>query len=95
MTGLGAVSPLACDFPGTWSALKAGMSGIGPVTSFDPSPFPTRIAAEVKDFDPARWMGAEEADRLDRFAQFAVSAAIEAVAHAEKIGAILNNLTFP
>jgi len=82
VTGLGAVSPLAPDFPGTWSALKAGLSGVGAVTFFDPSLFSTRIAAEVKDFDPGHWMGPAEAARLDRFAQFAVAAAGEAVAQA-------------
>jgi 3-oxoacyl-[acyl-carrier-protein] synthase II len=86
VTGLGAVSPLANDFLGTWSALKTGSSGIGPVTSFDPSPFPTRIAAEVRGFDPARWMEPAEAAQLDRFAQFAVAAAVEAAAQARLTG---------
>jgi 3-oxoacyl-[acyl-carrier-protein] synthase II len=59
----------------SWSALVAGKSGVGPITLFDASSFPTRIAGEVKGFDPAKFMDRKEARRNDRFIQFALAAA--------------------
>ncbi|MBI4233400.1 MAG: beta-ketoacyl-ACP synthase II [Chloroflexi bacterium] len=78
VTGVGMVSPLGLDAPSTWAALLAGKSGVGPITAFDPSGFETRMAAEVKGFDPANHMDRKEARRADRFAQFAIAAAQEA-----------------
>lgn len=82
VTGLGCVSPLALDWPATWQALRAGKSGVGPITQFDASDFATRIAAEVRGFDAAALFGSREARRMDRFAQFALAASLEAVGHA-------------
>ncbi|PJH75617.1 MAG: beta-ketoacyl-[acyl-carrier-protein] synthase II [Anaerolineae bacterium CG_4_9_14_0_8_um_filter_58_9] len=81
VTGLGCLSPLANDWPGTWKALAAGISGVAPITHFDASRYKTRFAAEVKDFDPAALLGPKEARRMDRFTQFALAAALQAVEH--------------
>jgi 3-oxoacyl-[acyl-carrier-protein] synthase II len=75
VTGLGLVSPVGIGVDESWSALVAGKSGVGPITLFDASTFPTRIAAEVKGFDPAKFMDRKEARRNDRFIQFALAAA--------------------
>ena len=75
VTGLGLVSPVGIGVEESWSALVAGKSGIGPITLFDASTFPTRIAGEVKDFDPTKFMDRKEARRNDRFIQFALAAA--------------------
>src|SRR5512133_2200837 len=75
VTGLGLVSPVGIGVDESWSALVAGKSGIGPITLFDASTFPTRIAGEVKNFDPAKFMDRKEARRNDRFIQFALAAA--------------------
>jgi 3-oxoacyl-[acyl-carrier-protein] synthase II len=82
ITGLGAVTPLGNDVPTMWEALVAGHSGIGPITRFDASDLGVRIAAEVKDFDPATLFGHREARRNDRFTLFALEAARQAVADA-------------
>jgi 3-oxoacyl-[acyl-carrier-protein] synthase II len=82
VTGLGAITPLGNDVPSNWAALLAGHSGVGPITRFDASDLRTHIAAEVKDFDPTRYMDKREARRLDRFVHFAVVAAQEALADA-------------
>ncbi|PIW20010.1 MAG: beta-ketoacyl-[acyl-carrier-protein] synthase II [Anaerolineae bacterium CG17_big_fil_post_rev_8_21_14_2_50_57_27] len=81
VTGLGCLSPLANDWPNTWKALAAGISGVAPITHFDASCYKTRFAAEVKDFDPAALLGSKEARRMDRFTQFALAAALQAVEH--------------
>ena len=79
MTGLGCVSPLGLNLNDTWAALLAGKSGAGPITRFDASKHKTRFAAEVKGFDPVALFGAREARKMDRFAQFAIAAAQEAL----------------
>jgi 3-oxoacyl-[acyl-carrier-protein] synthase II len=79
VTGLGLVSPVGIGVDASWDALVAGRSGVGPITLFDASTFPTRIAAEVKNFDPAQFMDRKEARRNDRFIQFALAAADMAV----------------
>jgi 3-oxoacyl-[acyl-carrier-protein] synthase II len=73
------VSPLGLDSASTWEALIAGKSGIGPITLFDAGKYPTRFAGEVKGFDPTKYINRKEARRMDRFAQFAVVASLEAV----------------
>jgi len=78
VTGLGCVTPIGLDVPTTWHAMVAGISGVGPITSFDASGFETRIAAEVKGFDPTRYVGPKGARRMDRFVQLGLAAAIEA-----------------
>lgn len=79
ITGAGAVSPVGNTLPETWDALIAGKSGAAPIKSFDASNLKTRFAAEVKDFDAGKFLGSKDARRLDRFAQFAMVATIEAV----------------
>ncbi|MCL5611084.1 MAG: beta-ketoacyl-ACP synthase II [Chloroflexi bacterium] len=79
LTGLGCISPLGLNVAETWAALLAGKSGAGPITSFDASKHKTRFAAEVKGFDPAALFGAREARKMDRFAQFAIASAQEAL----------------
>jgi len=79
MTGLGCVSPLGLNLNDTWAALLAGKSGAGPITRFDASQHKTRFAAEVKGFDPVAIFGARDARKMDRFAQFAIAAAQEAL----------------
>ncbi len=74
ITGMGVVTPLGCTLDEFWRNITAGRSGVGPITSFDASAYTTRIAAEIRDFDPLRYMGPKEAQRMDRFAQFAVAA---------------------
>jgi 3-oxoacyl-[acyl-carrier-protein] synthase II len=72
---MGVVSPVGTGLEAFWSSLVAGRSGIGPITRFDASEFATRIAGEVRDFDPTRYLDKKEARRMDRFTQFAVAAA--------------------
>ena len=79
ITGVGAVTPLGLEKKQIWSALCEGKSGIKPITSFDTSAHEVRFGGEVSDFDPTKWFEIKEARRLDRFAQFAVVAAILAV----------------
>jgi 3-oxoacyl-[acyl-carrier-protein] synthase II len=80
VTGLGAVTPLGNDARSTWQAALEGRSGIDWIRSFNASGFPVRVAAEVKDFDPATVVPPKEARRLERNVVFAVSAAQEAIA---------------
>ncbi|MCD6289783.1 MAG: beta-ketoacyl-ACP synthase II [Anaerolineae bacterium] len=82
VTGLGAVTPLGGDVPSTWTNVIAGRSGVGRITAFDPSPYKTQIAAEVKDFDPAQYLNRRLVRRLDRFTHFAIAAGMEAVSDA-------------
>ncbi len=82
VTGLGAVTPLGNDARSTWQAALAGRSGIDWIRSFDASEFPVRVAAEVKEFDPAAVVPVKEARRLERNVLLAVGAAQEAVADA-------------
>lgn len=82
VTGLGCISPLGNNMPDTWDAIVAGKSGAAPITLFDASGHKTRFACEVKGFDPAALFGSREARRMDRFCQFAVAAAQEAIQHA-------------
>lgn len=79
ITGLGTVSPLGLDVENTWSAAKNGISGVTPITLFDASEHETRIAAEVKGFDPEALLGKRDARRMDRFVQFAVVATDQAI----------------
>jgi 3-oxoacyl-[acyl-carrier-protein] synthase II len=82
VTGLGCVSPVGNEIQTTWRNICAGRSGVGPITAFDASAFKTRIAAEVKGFDPTAVMDRKEARRMDRYTQFAVAAALEALQNA-------------
>jgi len=82
VTGAGAVTPVGNDVPTLWRTLLAGQSGIGPIRSFDAAAFESRIAGEVKGFDPARYLSPKEIKRSERFVQFAIAAAKQAVADA-------------
>ena len=79
ITGLGCVSPLGLDVAQTWTSLLACKSGAGPITHFDASQHKTRFAAEVKGFDGVAMFGTREARKMDRFTQFAIAAAEEAI----------------
>jgi 3-oxoacyl-[acyl-carrier-protein] synthase II len=82
VTGLGSITPLGGSASILWSKLVAGESGIGPITAFDAAALKVRFAGEVRGFDPERLFGPKAARRLDRFAQFALVGAMEAVADA-------------
>ncbi len=74
VTGVGLVSPLGVGTEETWRAILEGRSGVGPITSFDASGFPTRIAAEVKGFQPENFIERKELRKMGRFIQFAIAA---------------------
>ena len=81
VTGLGTVNPLGNNIPDFWNAACQGQSGVGRIDQFDTSSFRTRIGAEVKNFHPDQLFGPKQAKRLDRYSQFALAAALEAVAN--------------
>jgi 3-oxoacyl-[acyl-carrier-protein] synthase II len=82
ITGMGAMTPLALNLEETWEGLLAGRSGIGPITQIDASPFPSRIAGELKGFEPTDYIDRKEARRMARCSQVAVATAQEALADA-------------
>ena len=82
VTGLGAVTPVGNDVATTWRALLDGVSGASGITKFDPAAFPVRFACELKGFDPLKAMERKEAKRADPYTQYAVAAAVEAMADA-------------
>ena len=82
ITGVGAISPVGLDAETTWTNLLSGVSGIGPITRFDATDYKTRIAGEVKGFDPDTAVGRKDARRMDRYCQLGVAAAIEAAENA-------------
>ena len=73
VTGLGILCPVGVGVEETWKNIVAGKSGIGPITQFDASTFPTRIAGEVKDFQAEKWMDKRDLRRNDRFIHFGVN----------------------
>ena len=100
VTGIGAITPLALNAEETWQKLLAGESGIGYIHHFDTTDFDTKIAGEVTDFDPKAVLDAKEARRMDRFCQFAVAAADQAIQDAgldvekldrERIGVVVSS----
>jgi len=80
VTGVGAITPIGHTVDETWDAMMHGRGGIGRITRFDPSPYESQMAGEVKDFDPTKYMDRKDARRTDRFAQFAAAAASMALA---------------
>jgi 3-oxoacyl-[acyl-carrier-protein] synthase II len=82
VTGIGAVTPVGNDAPSTWKATVGGESGIDFIKAFDATPFPVRIAAEVKEFDPEGLVSPKELRRLDANVLFALAASKEAVVDA-------------
>lgn len=79
VTGIGVVTPIGSGREAFWSALTAGVSGGGPISAFDASPYATQIAAECRDFDPMAYMHRKLAGRMGRNSQMAVAAAMQAV----------------
>jgi 3-oxoacyl-[acyl-carrier-protein] synthase II len=79
VTGLGAVTPLGNTAEEFWSGLRQGRSGVGPITRFDTSGYPTRIAGEVRNFDPLKYVDRKEARRLDPYLHYAMACACMAV----------------
>ena len=100
VTGVGAISPLGHDLPGTWAAIIDGQSGVAPITRFDPTGYETTFAAEVKGFDAAERLGRKDARRTDRYTHYAVAAALEALeasgltidaTNAERVGVLIGS----
>jgi 3-oxoacyl-[acyl-carrier-protein] synthase II len=83
ITGLGTISPLGNDVRTTWQALKDGKSGVGMLTTFDASAFDSRIAGEVKNFDPALYgLSTKDTKRMEKFVQYAIACASQAITDA-------------
>ncbi len=82
VTGLGIVSPVGNDVATAWGNIVAGRSGIGPITHFDASTFPTRIAGEVRHFDPAQYVAAKDVKKMDPFIHYGIAASVQALADA-------------
>jgi 3-oxoacyl-[acyl-carrier-protein] synthase II len=100
VTGMGAVTPLGASVEQFWEGLVAGRSGIVPITLCDPSPFPCRIAGEIPDFDPEKYINPKEARRMARFSQVSIAAASMALENSgldlerenrEMVGVLLGN----
>ena len=100
ITGMGTVNPLGCSVAESWQAALNGVSGVGPITQFDTSEYLVKIACEVKNFAPEKYMDPKEARRRDRFEQFAAASVKEALsqsgltvteANAGRIGAVISS----
>ena len=79
ITGMGAVTPLGLNLTETWQAVKAGTCGIAPITHYDTTGQKVTLAGEVKNFDPEQYIDKRECRKLDRFSQFALAAAVQAM----------------
>lgn len=82
ITGMGAITPIGNTVEEFWNGIKEGKTGFGPITYFDTADYRCKLAAEVKDFDPAQYMDKKSARRMEQFCQFAVAAAGQAIADA-------------
>src|SRR5690606_21851049 len=82
VTGLGILSPVGLDLASSWEGITSGRSGIGPITHFDASAFPTRIAGEVKGFDPGNWIPPKDIKKMDPFVHYGVASSMMAIADA-------------
>ncbi len=100
ITGLGCVTPVGNDVKTTWKNIVAGKSGVGKITSFEPSDYKSQIAAEVKGFDPVSTFGRKESRRMDRVTQFALASSIQALENSklqindqnrDRIGAVIGS----
>ncbi len=98
ITGMGMISPLGNDLASSWDAIVNGRSGLGPITSFDTSLFTTRIAGEIRDFDPTFYMSPKDVKKMDAFIHYGIAASLMAMddsglevteANAERIGALI------
>src|SRR4051812_46083115 len=74
VTGLGLITPIGAGLEAFWSALQEMKPGIRPISRFDAAPFRCRVAGEIPDFDPERFLDRKQARRMDRYSQLAVSA---------------------
>ncbi len=83
ITGIGMVTPIGLTVAENWDSLMNCRSGVGPITAFDASEFPVRIAGEVKNFNPTDYIEKKEVKKMDRFIQFAMAATAEAMRHAK------------
>lgn len=88
VTGMGVVSPVGSDMQTAWENLTAGYNGIGPITCFDTTNYKAKLGAEVKGFDPLQYMDRSETLRSDKFAQYAMGAAVQAVEESGVIGTL-------
>ena len=79
VTGMGAITPIGNSVEEFWNGIKEGKTGFGPITYFDTADYRCKLAAEVKDFDPAQYMDKKSARRMEQFCQFAVAAAGQAI----------------
>src|SRR5687768_1258508 len=79
ITGIGAVTPIGSGRQGLWEGVKSGKRAGRRISRFDPSPFRSRVAAEIDDFDPLAYIDERRANRLDRFSQFAIVASRQAL----------------
>ena len=82
VTGMGAITPIGNSVEEFWNGIKEGKTGFGPSTYFDTADYRCKLAAEVKDFDPAQYMDKKSARRMEQFCQFAVAAAGQAISDA-------------
>ena len=82
VTGMGAITPIGNSVEEFWNGIKEGKTGFGSITYFDTADYRCKLAAEVKDFDPAQYMDKKSARRMEQFCQFAVAAAGQAIADA-------------
>lgn len=89
VTGIGAITPLGNNVADTWAGMKNGKNGIAPITLFDTEKFKAKLAAEVKGFDPKEYLEVNEVLRTDRYAQFAVGAAQQAVEESGVEGTVM------
>ena len=88
VTGMGVISPIGSDVQTVWDNMVAGVHGISPITCFDTANYKAKLAAQVKDFDPKAYMEKSEVLRSDRYAQFAMGAAVQAVEESGVIGTL-------
>jgi 3-oxoacyl-[acyl-carrier-protein] synthase II len=100
VTGVGLVTPLGTGVEKNWEALMAGRSGIGPITRFNAEDFPTRIAGEIRDFDPLDWIEKKDVRKMDLFIQYCMAATEQAMRHsglkideenADRVGVLVGN----
>ena len=100
VTGMGIVSPVGNDLATAWDNITAGRSGIGPLTNFDASAFTTRIAGEVRNFDPSAWIAPKDVKKMDSFIHYGVAAGLMALqdagleiteANAERTGTLIGS----
>jgi 3-oxoacyl-[acyl-carrier-protein] synthase II len=100
VTGLGVVSPIGNSTDEFWQGIQEGRNGVGPMTRIDPEQYASKVAGEIKDFDPGKYLDKKDARKMDIYSQFCVSAALEAMEDSglkndsldpEKIGIIIGN----